>query len=389
MMNSPASHELAAMAADCFLIPGELKDISHFGNGLINDTFLVRYQDESNEKSYILQRINHHVFRNPQSLMQNVQRVCEHIRKRLKQENDHASRCLRLIPTREQSYHVELQSDGTTDRSFWRCFDFISGCTSHDVLETPEQAYQAARKFGQFQHWVADLGGPRLDETIPDFHNTPKRFQALLDAIQADPLGRAADCQPEIESALSRQAVAEHLLSLHAMGQIPERVTHNDTKLSNVLIDNATGEGVCVVDLDTVMPGLSLYDFGDLVRTCVSPAPEDHEDLAAIEVRAPIFQALARGFLEEMSDVLTPCEIANLAFSGRLLTYEVALRFLTDHIMGDPYFGAKRPNHNLSRARNQLQLVRCLEAKEPEMNQYIDQLSGIQINPQHRLQIPN
>jgi serine/threonine protein kinase len=186
--------------------------------------------------------------------------------------------------------------------------------------------------------------------------------------MQADPLGRAATCQPEIRFALENEAIAHRLLELHRRGLIPERITHNDTKISNVLICNQSKKGVCVVDLDTVMPGLSLYDFGDLMRTCLSPVLEDSTDLAAIEVRMNMFEALAEGFLDAMADILTPAEHENLAFAGILLTYEVGLRFLTDHLLGDPYFGAKHPGHNLERARNQFELVRKIQASEPEMN---------------------
>lgn len=360
--------------ARAFGIEGTILDGGSFGNGLINDTFAATFQSAGTAANYIFQRINHQVFRDPVALMGNVERVCRHIRQRLEAEGtaDMKRRSLALRHTRDhQSFLHEPATGGQPEESYWRCFDFIDGCISFDVVETPDQAYQAARKFGEFQRLVADLDGPRLVETIPDFHHTPKRFRSLQDAIAADPVQRAAACHEEIAFARSREPVAHHLLRLHAQGLIPERVTHNDTKLSNVLIDHASGLGMCVVDLDTVMPGLSLYDFGDLVRSCVSPVEEDSRHLDAIQIRLPVFQALARGFLEEMAAVLTPAETTNLAFAGKLLSYEVGLRFLTDHLLGDPYFGAKHPGHNLDRARNQFQLVRRLEAHEPEMNAYV------------------
>ena len=355
---------------ESFVTEGTFLSIERFGNGLINDTYTCEFQTESGPRRYIIQRINHDVFKDPVSLMRNVERVCGHIRKRLESKccEPVARRFLTIIPTHTGSSLLVLtNNENQSEPSYWRCFDFIEGCTSHDVLKTPEQAYQTARKFGEFQRLVADLGGDRLSETIPDFHNTPKRFKALLEAIQLDPIGRVGNCKEEIEFALSHESIAHHLLDLHARGLIPERVTHNDTKLSNVLIDDITGEGMCVVDLDTVMPGLSLYDFGDLVRTCVSPVPEDCADLDRIQVRQPIFKALVRGFLYEMADVLTSTEVENLGFAAKLLTYEVGLRFLTDYILGDPYFGEKRPNQNLERARNQFRLAQKLETSIHEM----------------------
>ena len=357
-----------------FGIEGTFAEGGAFGNGLINDTFAASFEHNGNQRRYIIQRINHRIFRDPVALMENVDRVCAHLRTRLIDEPcaDLHRRSLTLVRTHEgQALHCEPANAKQPEPTYWRCFHFIEGCTSYDVVDTPDQAYQAARKFGEFQRLVSDLPGTRLIETIPDFHNTPKRFAALKEAIAADPLGRAAQCREEIEFALANESIAHHLLGLHAQGLIPERITHNDTKLSNVLIDDQSGLGMCVVDLDTVMPGLSLYDFGDLIRTCVSPIEEDSRDLASIHVRLPIFQALARGFLEEMAGVLTPTEIANLPFSGKLLTFEVGLRFLADHLLGDQYFAAKRPNHNLHRARNQFQLVRQLNSHENEMNDFV------------------
>lgn len=364
---------------NAFALPGRVDRTQRFGNGLINDTYLVSTHDESggNTEKFIFQRINHHVFKDPASLMGNVERVCGHMRRKLGvpgngNHGNAAQRALTLVPTRTDAFLHRTTADtaGDAGDSFWRCFHFIDGCTSHDVIDSPELAYQAALQFGKFQCLMADLNGDRLNETIPDFHHTPKRLAALKAAVQADPLGRAVGCRKEIRFALDQEPMANHLLKLNACGLIPERVTHNDTKISNVLICNKSRRGVCVVDLDTVMPGLSLYDFGDLVRTTVSPVSEESTELDSIEVRMPVFEALAAGFLEAMADVLTPAEHENLAFSGMLLTYEVAIRFLTDHLLGDPYFGAKYPDHNLHRAQNQIQLVRILQANQAHMSRH-------------------
>jgi hypothetical protein len=366
-------HNIEEIAQN-FGIEGELVEGGAFGNGLINDTLAGTFERDGKRRRYVFQRINHRVFKNPVGLMQNVRRVCGHIRARLEADgvDQLDRRSLTLLNTISDGPLLHIPGKD----EYWRCYRYINHCTSYDVVSTEEQAYQAARKFGEFQKLVADLPGPRLTETIPDFHHTPKRFAALEAAIASDPHGRAGDCRAEIEFALSRRGVANHLLDLHARGEIPERITHNDTKLSNVLICDMTGSGMCVVDLDTVMPGLSLYDFGDMVRTCVSPGEEDTDDLSTIHVRLPMFEALARGFIEELGELLTPAERANLAFAGKLLTFEVGIRFLTDYLLGDVYFSTKRPGHNLSRCRTQFHLVRSLEERENEMNRFVGSLVG-------------
>ncbi|MFM7182771.1 MAG: phosphotransferase [Verrucomicrobiales bacterium] len=366
-------HNIEEIAQN-FGIEGELVEGGAFGNGLINDTLAGTFERDGKRRRYVFQRINHHVFKNPIGLMENVERVCGHVRSRLETDgvDQLDRRCLTLLNTLSNGplLHIPLKDE------YWRCYRYINHCTSYDVVSTEEQAFEAAQKFGEFQKLVADLPGPRLTETIPDFHNTPKRFSAFEAAIQSDPLGRAKHCRAEIEFALSRHGVAKHLLELHARGEMPERITHNDTKLSNVLICDMTGSGMCVVDLDTVMPGLSLYDFGDMVRTCVSPGEEDTNDLSTIHVRMPMFEALARGFIKQLGGLLTPAEKANLAFAGKLLTFEVGIRFLTDYLLGDVYFSTKRPGHNLDRCRTQFHLVRSIEACEADMNRFVESLTG-------------
>jgi hypothetical protein len=356
---------------DHFQINGSVISAEPFGNGLINDTYRITMSCIAGgaTESFVLQRINHRIFTDPISLMRNVERVCAHIQAKLLLEGvDEAQRrSLILVPTRTGAHLYHAPAENNAPESYWRCFHFIDECTSYDVVDTPELAYQAARQFGEFQRLVSDLNGARLAETIPDFHHTPRRLLALQSAVKNDPHRRAASCAPEIRFALDHESIARKLLNLHQSGLIPERITHNDTKISNVLICNRSQEGICVVDLDTVMPGLSLYDFGDLMRTCVSPAPEDTIDLDAIECRVPMFEAIAVGFLDAMNDVLTPAERENLAFSGKLITYELGLRFLTDHLLGDTYFHPKYPGHNLDRARSQFELVRKIQAREPDM----------------------
>lgn len=353
--------------ANRFGIEGHMIEGGAFGNGLINDTLVAGFEFANEKKHrYIFQRINHNVFKDPVSLMQNVERVCDHIHEKLSEsECDNIERkALTLL--RDTNDGATLIRD--TKGNFWRAYNFIEQSTSYDTVENEEQAYEAAKKFGEFQRLLEDLKGDRLVETIPDFHNTPKRFEAFEKAVAADVAGRAVDCQEEINFALSQREMVSKLLKLHQQGLIPERITHNDTKLGNVLICDKSKRGLCVVDLDTVMPGLALYDFGDLVRTCVSPGHENDRDPSNQDVRIPMFRALVDGYLSEVADVLTETEIQNLAFAGRLITFEVGLRFLTDHLQNDIYFGSKRPNHNLERSRTQFALARVIEEKDDELS---------------------
>jgi Ser/Thr protein kinase RdoA (MazF antagonist) len=234
-------------------------------------------------------------------------------------------------------------------------------------LRTRHRAFEAARAFGQFQKLLADLPGARLHDTIPDFHNTPKRFAAFQKAIAADSASRVNGAAKEIKFAFEHKPMTNILLD----AGLPERVTHNDTKFNNVMLDDATGEGVCVIDLDTVMPGLALYDFGDMVRTTTSPAKEDEKDLSLVTMQFPMFEALVRGYLSTAAEFLTPAEKRFLAFSGKLITFEIALRFLADHLAGDVYFKVHRENHNLDRCRTQFKLVQSIEEQEHAMNKLV------------------
>jgi aminoglycoside phosphotransferase (APT) family kinase protein len=252
--------------------------------------------------------------------------------------------------------------------NYWRAYIFIEQARTYDAVESPGQAFQAAKAFGQFQKLLADLPAPCLHDTIPDFHHTPKRLAALEQVILKDALNRAMTAQAEINFVLSRKAMCGTLIA----AQLPERVTHNDTKFNNVMLDDATGEGICVIDLDTVMPGVALYDFGDMVRTTTSPANEDERDLAKVTLQFPMFEALARGYLSAAGEFLTSAEKKYLAFSGKLITFEIGVRFLTDYLSGDTYFKVHRAGHNLDRCRTQLKLVESIEQQEEIMNQLVE-----------------
>lgn len=352
--------ELLRQIGSQFELAGRWVDAVPYGSGHINDTFLVTCHSGRRVR-YIHQRLNSKVFRNPGRLMENVAAVCRHTAEkapRFAPAGDIERRTLRLVPTvRGESALVDDAGDT------WRTYQFIEGATAHDVIVSPDQARAAARAFGQFQAMLADFPVEKLHETIPDFHETRKRLAALERAIEADSHGRAAGVRAEIDFALSRAPLAGILLDLAKAGEIPVRVTHNDTKLNNVMLDNQTGEGICVIDLDTVMPGLSLYDFGDMVRTAVSPAAEDEKDLSRVRVRPDFFEALAEGFLST-AVFLNDTERGHLLTAGKLLTFENGIRFLTDYLSGDVYYKIAREEHNLDRCRTQFRLLDDLEQKE-------------------------
>jgi hypothetical protein len=296
--------------------------------------------------------------------MENVQRVTAHANRRAAESGDPdaSRRALTLVPTRAgSSCHRDEQG------GWWRCYFFVERARTYDVVKTPQQAAAAARGFGEFQRLLVDLPGKRLNETIPHFHDTRRRFEALQRAIATDAKGRAAEARDDIKFALAQEPLVDVLLDLQRRGEIPERVTHNDAKLNNVMLDDATQEAVCVIDLDTVMPGVALNDFGDMVRSATNSAAEDERDLAQVEARLPIFEGLVEGYLGAARSFLNEAEVAHLVVSGRVITFEIGIRFLTDFLEGDVYFKTKRAGHNLDRARNQFAVLRSLDAQRSKM----------------------
>jgi hypothetical protein len=350
-----------------FAIPGQLLEAAPYGSGYINDTYLGRYQlvgsQTGAEALYIHQRINHQVFKQPEKLMENLERVTIYARQQIiAAGGDPQRETLNVVPTHSGASFIR-----TAAGDYWRTFLFIPGTTTYEILASPELAYSPAYAFGHFQKLLAGLPGERLHETIPDFHHTRKRFDAFIQAVQADSAGRCAECRAEIDFILQREADAGRVVDLLASGQLPERVTHNDTKLNNVLIDEKTGRGICVIDLDTVMPGSLLYDFGDLIRMGTATAAEDETDLTRVRLDLQLFTWLARGYLDAVRDILTEKEWELLTFGGRLITYEQAIRFLGDYLRGDVYYKIRYPKHNLDRARNQIKMVQEMESLKGEM----------------------
>ncbi|MFH0921443.1 MAG: aminoglycoside phosphotransferase family protein [Fibrobacterota bacterium] len=351
-----------------FAIEGEYLDGGPYGTGHINDTYAVRFRAPKGEVRYILQRINHHVFKQPVPLMENVERVTAHLRKKIeKAGGDPFRETLNLVPAIDgKTWHL------TAEGNYWRVYRFIEGAQTYDKVENLDMVYQASFSFGKFQEAMADLPGKRVNETIPNFHHTRKRFEALQEAVKKDAKNRAKDVRAEIDFAFSREVDASRLVDLLDAGQLPERTTHNDTKLNNVMIDDKTGKGICVIDLDTVMPGLPLYDFGDSVRIGASTAVEDERDLSKVGMDIGMFERLAHGYLDAARGFLTPLEKKNLAFSGKLLTFECGMRFLADHLAGDTYFRIHREAHNLDRCRTQFKMVADMEKAMGEMERIVE-----------------
>jgi aminoglycoside phosphotransferase (APT) family kinase protein len=356
-----------------FAIYGEVVAAVPYGSGHINDTFAVTVSQAGTAVRYIFQRINHRIFTDVPALMDNILRVTSHQQARLAATgaDDASRRSLTVIPARDGKPYVRDNGG-----AWWRAYLFIERALTHDKIESAAQARTAAQAFGEFQRLLADLPGGRLSETIPAFHDTPRRYATFEAAAQTDVAGRAAGCADDVAFARSKEPLARTLTDLLAAGLVPERVTHNDTKLNNVMLDDDTGAGVCVIDLDTVMPGLSLYDFGDMVRSATNAAAEDETDLTKVVARPEIFAALAEGFLAGAGAALNDVERAHLVIAGRVITYEIGLRFLTDHLQGDVYFKIKRPGHNLDRARNQFALVRSLEAQSGAFEKIVSEISS-------------
>lgn len=354
-----------------FAIAGEFVEGEEIDSGHINNTYLAVYETADGKRAkYILQRINNYVFKDPLMVMKNVEVVTRHINwKVLRVKKDLGGQTLNIYPARGGRSFAYGKNGGV-----WRCYNYIENCHTYDVVENSRQAYQAAKAFGSFQDLVSDLPVEEVAETIPDFHNTPKRYARLMEVIAADPKGRLKNVAVEVSFIKQREELCKHLVELAEQGELPVRVTHNDTKLNNVMMDSETDEAVCVIDLDTVMPGLSLYDFGDLVRTATSPAEEDEKDLSKVEMRMTMFEALAEGYIDGC-DCLTPLEIENLVIGGKLMTLEVGIRFLTDYLEGDQYFKTDYDDHNLVRSRTQLKLVECIEEKEVEMNKFVSRVA--------------
>jgi len=341
-------------------------DEKSFGEGHINTTYRIKISPSE----YILQKINSDIFKNVPQLMENIMSVTDHLRKKITERGgDPARETIKFSLAKSGLPYVK-----TDDGNYFRLYKFIDDVDTYQMVENKEQFYSAARAFGRFQNDLADFDAKKLSETIPDFHNTQKRLENLKNAILSDKAGRKKDVMAEIEFALARENEAKIIVDSIKKGEVPIRVTHNDTKLNNVLFKKGKNEALCVIDLDTVMPGSLLYDFGDSVRFGASSAVEDETDLNRVYCDLELFSAFSKGFLMETGKSMTKKELELLAFSAKLMTFECGIRFLTDYLEGDTYFKIHKPDHNLERARNQLKLVADMENKMSEMEEITQSL---------------
>ena len=354
-----------------FQFDGVILDCEPYGNGHINDTYCLRCELGGQIKRYILQRMNHHIFRKPIELMENIIGVTSWLHKKIVERGGDPNReTLQLVPIKDGSLY--FTSD---DGNYWRAYDFIEEASCYDKVEKPKDFYESAVAFGHFQSLLADYPAEQLHETIPDFHNTVDRFAKFQSALKEDTAGRAKEVTKEIEFVLEREPLAHVLMDLLGKQELPLRVTHNDTKLNNIMIDNKTGKGICVIDLDTVMPGLAVNDFGDSIRFGASTGAEDEIDLSRVLCDLSLFECYARGFLEGCDNSLTETEIEMLPMGAKTMTFECGMRFLTDYLQGDTYFKIHREGHNLDRCRTQFKLVKDMEDKWDEMNQIVEKCS--------------
>lgn len=372
IVNGHAVNEYALEAVRHFEFSGILTNLYPFGNGHINDTYLAEFDIFGmGQVKVIIQRMNRNVFKNPEELMENIGNVTAFLKKKIEKNGGDPSReTLNIIlSVYGKPFYVDSQGE------YWRAYKFITGASCYDLPENTRQFYESAYAFGHFQQLLSDYPAETLYETIPGFHDTRKRYEAFEQAVKEDVLGRAANVQREIAFIRERKEMAGEFMNRLEKGELSLRVTHNDTKLNNVMIDDRTQKGICVIDLDTVMPGLVMNDFGDSIRFGASTAVEDETDLDLVSCSIELFETYTKGFLKGCGNSLTPLEISLLPMGAKMMTYECAMRFLTDYLQGDVYFKIAREKHNLDRCRTQLKLISDMEAKWDQMKEIVQKAS--------------
>lgn len=345
-----------------FNIPDHIVSINSHGNGHINDTFLVETQDKWNLKKYILQKVNSNVFKKPEQVIENIVKVTGFLKVRADSERE----VLSLIPTKDGNTYFK---DDIGD--VWRMYNFIDNAICLDIVDDEQDFYECAFAFGKFQRDLSHFPADTLYETIPNFHNTPVRFGAFLSAVTADKCNRANGVKDEIDFVISRQDFYSTLIDAEHKGELPLRVTHNDTKSNNVMLDATTRKALCVIDLDTVMPGYSVTDFGDAIRFGASTAAEDEKDLNKVHFSIKLYKSYLKGFLDGCGGKLKKSEIMLLPEGAKMMTIECGMRFLADYLSGDTYFKTGYPEHNLVRAKTQFKLVKEMEEHWAEMKEAV------------------
>ncbi|EHQ29335.1 phosphotransferase enzyme family protein [Mucilaginibacter paludis] len=362
MENNSDKTKKAHQIVSNFLIGGEVADIKPFGSGHINDTYRV-FNSVPNQPDYLLQRVNHHIFKDVPGLINNIAVVTGHVKSQLKNipGANLDKEVLTLIQAKNGLYYY--QDD---EGQYWRLYLFLRDTKSYDVVATTQQAYEGGKAFGNFQNMLADVDVSQLTEVIPNFHHILFRLEQMAEALKNNPADRALHVKMELDFVNARAYNMSEIDRLGKTGKLPVRVTHNDTKFNNVLLDS-NDFAQCVIDLDTVMPGYTAFDFGDAVRTIINSAPEDEPDLEKITLNMPLFKAFAEGFVSQTVHYMTANEIRSLVKGVLLLPYMIGVRFLTDYLNGDTYFKIKFPKHNLQRARAQFRLVEKLEERYDEL----------------------
>ncbi|MGZ3873256.1 MAG: phosphotransferase enzyme family protein [Mucilaginibacter sp.] len=354
-LTGPQSFNISSVV-EKFNITGEIAEATAFGNGHINDTFLLKNKDPESP-DYLLQRINHQIFRDVPALMNNIHLVTSHLRNKIPSSFTRGGnqKVLNLVPAIDEKLFYK-DSDG----NYWRVYDFVADTRSYDIVSTTRQAYEGGKAFGHFQTLLSDMDPKQLSETIVDFHNIQKRLADLYTAVKQDAAGRVSSVLTEIGFIKAREQAMSVIYNWGKSGRLPTRITHNDTKFNNILFD-ADDQVACVIDLDTVMAGYVAYDFGDAIRTIINTAAEDEADLDNIRINLPLFKAYVEGYIHEAGNFLTPVEIESLFLGMMLLPYMQGVRFLTDYLQGDVYFKIAYPAHNLVRTKAQFRLLVNLE----------------------------
>ena len=350
-----------------FNVDGKLLSCDRYGEGLINETYLAIIEQDGKPVNFILQKINNKLFKDVDKLMNNIRLVTEFNRKKIIERGGNPDReSLTLIYGKDGKPYVQT-ADG-----YFRMYVFITNAFAPEKIKKPEDFYFSGLAFGNFAKLLSEFDASQLYEVLQNFHNTKVRFENLLKAIDADVVGRKKDVQPEIDFYVSRKDYCGKIVDLLESGKMPTKVTHNDTKLNNIMIDNETGKPICVIDLDTIMPGSICYDFGDSIRYGCNTAAEDEPDLSKVLFNIDLFETYAKGYIEAFGDDITDIEKQHLPFGAMLMTFECGMRFLTDYLEGDTYFRTKRPNHNLDRTRNQMKLVMEMEKVMDKMIEIVN-----------------